>query len=62
MPEKKYIVALTEEERSELKNLVSKGKGAACRIKHAHITVGPSTVKKYMVKAAKPPSQTGNFS
>ena len=37
MPEKKYIVTLTEEEQSQLKDLVSKGKGAAYRIKHAHI-------------------------
>jgi len=37
MPEKKYIVSLDEAERSRLKELVSKGKGAAYRIKHAHI-------------------------
>jgi hypothetical protein len=37
MPSKKYIVTLSEEEQIELKTLVSKGKGAAYRIKHAHI-------------------------
>ena len=37
MPEKKYFVTLTEEEQGQLKALVSKGKGAAYRIKHAHI-------------------------
>lgn len=47
MPEKKYIVSLNEEERIHLKELVSKGKGAAYRIKHAHILLnsdehGPS--------------------
>lgn len=34
---KKYIVRLTEEERSTLHDLVSKGKAAAYTIKHAHI-------------------------
>ncbi len=34
---KKYIVRLTGEERSELDNLVKKGKTPAYRIKHAHI-------------------------
>jgi len=34
---KKYVVRLTEEEREELDGLVKKGKGAAYRIKHAHI-------------------------
>ena len=37
MPEKKYFVTLTEEEQIQLRALVSKGKGAAYRIKHAHI-------------------------
>ena len=34
---KKYIVRLTQPEREQLKDLVSKGKGAAYKIKHAHI-------------------------
>jgi hypothetical protein len=34
---KKYIVRLTDEEREELEGLVSKGKAAAYRIKHANI-------------------------
>lgn len=34
---KKYIVRLTEEQRQHLKDLVSKGKAAAAKIKHAHI-------------------------
>jgi transposase len=33
----KYIVRLTETERAELQELVSKGKAAAYKIKHAHI-------------------------
>ncbi len=37
MPEKRYIVTLTERERAYLAAIVSKGKGAAYRIKHAHI-------------------------
>ena len=34
---KKYIVRLSPEERQQLECLVTKGKGAAYRIKHAHI-------------------------
>jgi hypothetical protein len=34
---KRYVVRLTDEERRELSELVSKGKAAAYRIKHAHI-------------------------
>jgi transposase len=34
---KKYIVNLTQEEREQLTALVSKGKAAAYKIKHAHI-------------------------
>jgi hypothetical protein len=34
---KKYIVRLTPEERQQLEALVTKGKGAAYRIKHANI-------------------------
>ena len=44
---KKYIARLTEEERKALTKLVSKGKGAAYKIKHANILLkvdadGPS--------------------
>lgn len=35
--EKKYIVRLTAEERAELEAMVSKGKAAAYKIKHANI-------------------------
>jgi len=35
--EKKYIVRLTEQERAGLRDLVSKGKAAAYKIKHAQI-------------------------
>jgi len=34
---KKYIVRLTQEEREELKRLISKGRTAAYKIKHANI-------------------------
>lgn len=34
---KKYVVRLTEEERSDLTDMVSKGKTAAYKIKHANI-------------------------
>lgn len=34
---KKYIVKLTDDERTELEALISKGKVAAHKIKHAHI-------------------------
>ena len=37
MPEKRYIVTLTDEERGALEAIVSKGQGGAHRIKHAHI-------------------------
>ena len=37
MPKKRFIVALTPAERDSLKAMVSKGKGAAYRIKHANI-------------------------
>lgn len=33
----KYIVRLTQQERQQLQNLVSRGKGAAYKIKHANI-------------------------
>jgi hypothetical protein len=35
--QKKYIVRLTAEERTELEAMVKKGKAAAYKIKHAHI-------------------------
>lgn len=35
--QKKYIVRLSAEERSELEAMVTKGKGAAYKIKHANI-------------------------
>ena len=37
MPEKRYIVTLTDEERAELEAIVCKGQGGAHRIKHAHV-------------------------
>lgn len=37
MPQKKYLVALTPSERSELSNLTKKGKTAAYKINHARI-------------------------
>ena len=37
MPEKKYIVALEQEERKELESLTNKGKAPAYRINHARI-------------------------
>jgi len=37
MGKKVYVVRLSEEERTELKGLVKKGKAAAYRIKHANI-------------------------
>ena len=37
MPQKKYIVALTEEEREELLKLTKKGKIAALKMNHARI-------------------------
>jgi transposase len=37
MPEKRFIVTLSRAERKQLEELVSKGKGAAYRIRHAHI-------------------------
>lgn len=37
MPKKRFIVGLTSEEREQLEAVVSKGKGAAYRIKHANI-------------------------
>jgi transposase len=37
MPQKRFIVTLSRAERRQLEETVSKGKGAAHRIKHAHI-------------------------
>ncbi len=37
MPKKRFIVGLTSGEREQLEAMVSKGKGAAYRIKHANI-------------------------
>jgi hypothetical protein len=53
---KKYIVRLTDEERVTLENLVSKGKAAAYRIKHANILLqvdiaGPSWSDEKTAKA-----------
>ncbi len=39
----RYIVRLSEEEREELKNLVSKGKSTAYKIKHANILLAVDT-------------------
>ena len=37
MPKKKYIVTLTEEERTSLEELVNKGKNPAYKVNHARI-------------------------
>jgi hypothetical protein len=37
VPKKKYIVTLTEEERSSLEQLVSKGKNPAYQVNHARV-------------------------
>lgn len=37
MPKKKYIVALSSEERTELEELTKKGKSSAYRVNHARI-------------------------
>jgi transposase len=37
MPQKRFIVTLNRTERKQLEEMVSKGKGAVHRIKHAHI-------------------------
>ena len=42
---KKYIVELTSEDRSKLQEMVKKGKGAAYRIKHAHILLKSDLTK-----------------
>ena len=53
---KKYIVRLAEEERKGLEDLVSKGKAAAYKIKHAHILLkadadGPNWKDKRIAEA-----------
>jgi len=53
---KKYLVRLTDEERAALKGLVSKGKAAAHKIKHAHILLqvdaaGPAWTDEQTAKA-----------
>lgn len=52
---KKYVVRLTEEERRELKELTTKGKSAAYKIKHANILLkadadGPGWTDKEIVE------------
>ena len=37
MPKKKYIITLTDEERTKLKELVNKGKNPAYKVNHARI-------------------------
>ena len=37
MPNKKYVVTLTDDEQEQLKDLVNTGKTAAYRIKHANV-------------------------
>jgi transposase len=53
---RKYIVRLTEEERGELKELTTKGKAAAYKIKHANILLkadadGPAWSDKKIVES-----------
>ena len=53
---KKYIVRLTEAEREQLEVLVSKGKTAAYRVKHANILLmtdadGPNMADEQVAKA-----------
>jgi transposase len=56
MMPKKYIVKLREEERQKLKEVVSKGKAAAYKIRHANIllktdTNGPAWQSKDIARA-----------
>lgn len=46
MPEKKYIVELTDQELSELLELTRKGKNAARKVKRAHILLLSNKGKK----------------
>ncbi len=53
---KRYVVRLTTEEREQLGALVKKGKGAAHKIKHAHILLavdaaGPGAADETVAKA-----------
>ena len=58
---KKYIVRLTDGERQTLDNLVSTGKAAAYKIKHANILLqvdadGPGCDRRRRVAAWLPPA------
>lgn len=53
---KRYMVWLTDAEREHLQELVSKGKRAAYRIKHAHILLktdveGPAWADEHIANA-----------
>ena len=53
---KKYIVRLTEVEQQELRSLVTKGRGAAYKIKHANILLkadadGPAWIDQRIAEA-----------
>ena len=53
---KKYIVRLSEEERSQLTELTRKGKAAAYKIRHAHILLkadadGPSWTDEHITES-----------
>ena len=58
MARKKYVVTLTDEEREELRKMVSSGKGAARRLTHARIllladagTEGPGRTDEQIVES-----------
>jgi hypothetical protein len=58
MPEKRFIVTLSRAERRQLEETVSKGKGTAHRIKHAHILLaadekGPNRKDEDIAKALR---------
>ena len=46
MPAKKYIVSLTENERTYLQELTQKGKAAARKINHARILLKADKLKR----------------
>lgn len=53
---KKYVVRLTEEEREDLLDVVSRGRGAAYRVRHANILLmadadGPAWTDEQIAKA-----------
>lgn len=52
MPEKRYIVELTGEERVELQEIVKKGKAAAHKIRHANILLNADVNGNNMTDAA----------